>query len=128
MLIHETATPVPRSDHLDGTSQDSFRHAVPRPPTPPRPSQKRLGEEEAWGDDNNENADDTAANGSNQNEEAAANSPVDGRELAVADKEKDPQEQKRVRTQEETAILERMIFGDEDEELDEAFWETDGAL
>jgi hypothetical protein len=106
---------------------------VPRPPTPPRPSQKRLGEEGAssyWGDDSNENAGDTIANGTIQNEEAAASSPVDGRELceAVADKEKDPLEQKRVRTQEETAILERMIFGDEDEELDEAFWETDEAL
>ena len=36
--------------------------------------------------------------------------------------------QNRVRTQEETAILERMIFGHEGEGLDEAFWEADGAL
>jgi hypothetical protein len=130
MRIHKTTTPVPRNDHSDGTSPDTFRGAAPRPPTPPRPSQKRLGEEEAlacWGDDSNENADDTAANGIIQNEEAAASSPVDGRELceAVADKDKEPLEQKRVRTQEERAILERMIFGNEDEELDEAFWETD---
>ena len=146
MRIHEGTTDVPqpsvpRDEHLDGTWPHSFRHTVPRPPTPPRPSQKRLGKEEAlprWSDDSNSNsvdgdADDTANNGQNQNETKAASSPMDGDELSrcvVDDRTRDDDSlvQNRVRTQEETAALEHMIFGDEDEELDEAFWETDGAL
>ena len=137
MHIHEGTIEVPQPS-MDGTSLPSFRHPIPLPPTPPRPSQRRLDEEEAiscWGNDSNSvdgNADDTATNEQIRNEEAAASSPMDGDGLskAVVDNRtrEDSPAQNRVRTQEERAALEHMIFGDEDEELDEAFWEADGAL
>ena len=119
MRIHRGTADVPQpaiplGEQLGGSSPPSFRFLVPRPPTPPRPSQKRLGEEEAlafWSDDSNsidENVGDIAINDKVQDEEAATSSPGHNR----------------VHKQEETSAPERMIFVHEDEELDEAFWES----
>ena len=136
MRIHEGTIVAPQPS-MDGTELPSFRHPIPLPPTPPRPSQRRLEEEEAiscWSNNSNSvdgNADDAATNEQIQDEEAAASSPMDGDGLskAVVDNRtrEDSPVRNRVRTQEERAALEYMIFGDEDEELDEEFWEADGA-
>ena len=64
------------NDHLSETSSDRLRHTHPRPPTPPRPSQKRLGEEEReahWDEDGtDEGASDSTSDYEIRNKEATA--------------------------------------------------------
>ena len=149
---------VTRNDYLGGTLSDWCRHTHthPRPPTPPRPSQKRLGEEQGefhWGRDGNsmhfpstttndadwdedrieEGAGDGTSNYKIRNEKATTweGSQVDDGELdeGMADdctKGEDSPRSNRLYTQEELAILTRKIFGDEDDEVDGAFWDADG--
>jgi hypothetical protein len=138
---------------LGDTLSDWPRHARPSPPTPPRPSQKRLGEEKGeahwdndgdstsippptansagWDEDgSDEDADDANSNEKTRNEAPTARegSQVDDGELegGMTDDrtrgDHSPQSTRRY-TQEELVILTRQIFGDEDEEVDPAFWD-----
>ena len=138
------------------TSLNWLRHH-PCPPTPPRPSQKRLddeGGESHWDDNgdklnipptavNNTGWDDNGIDGDDEDttsnegvvdEEAAARdgSQVGDGELkeGMADdrtKGEDSPQSNRLYTQEGLVILTRKIFGDEDEEEDAAFWDADEA-
>ena len=109
------ATPQPAviwNDYLTETLSDRLRHIHPRPPTPPRPSQKRLEEEgEAYWDGSQ--VDD------GELEEGTVDDCAKGEDSPLSN---------RLYTQEELVILTHKIFGDEDEEDDGAFWDdTDGA-
>ena len=154
MRLHPEVKAIPQPTVTwdeDKTSPERLRH--PRPPTPPRPSQKRSGEEEGeshWDDDGNHmNAPPTTANNAGwdedrtdevsddatskdkiRNEEATSGegSQVDDDELKddMADdcsKGGDSPQSTRIYTQEELAILTRKIFGDEDDDDDGAFWD-----
>ena len=158
-LQPETNT-IPRSTvickaDLSRTLSERLRHAHPRPPTPPRPSQKQLGEEEGeshWDDDvdsmniptttannagwdedgNDEGADNATPEYNIQSEETTSRegSQVDDDELEAGDctTGDDSSQSNRHYTQEELVILTRKIFGDDDEEVDVAFWDDgDGA-
>jgi hypothetical protein len=120
---------VAKKHSPDGFSPDWLRYAVPLPPTPPRPSQKRLEEEEqssgghsapaimtdgAGGEGTiGEDADNTSAS------EAEGSDEQDGDgETSDGMQEDSP----RVYTKEE---MERKIFGEEGEEEDPAFWDVD---
>ena len=154
-------TPQPSlisNDQLSEVLSQRLRHTHPRPPTPSRPSQRRLVEEEEeshWdGDSNSVNARPSAANNTGWDEDgidegadnatseskilneemtAGEGSQVDDDELeeGMADhctKGDEPSRSNRPYTQEELVILTRKIFGDEDEEVDAAFWDDgDGA-
>jgi hypothetical protein len=141
------------NDYKTDTSSDWLRYARPCPPTPPRPSQKRLGEEEGvelhlgnggktnipptttnnvgWDKDKfDEDAEDAISSHKIQNEEATARegSQVDDGELeeGMADdriRGDHSPQSTRRYTQEELDILTRQIFGDEGEEVDPAFWD-----
>lgn len=143
MRLHPATRTLPQplalSDDDLGEASPGPR-AVPRPPTPPRPSQKRLDIEKShWYEDGHnldENADDAATNDKTQNEAAAASSPMGPGELSEGEdptvddrtRKEDSSGSSQICTQEELANLTRMVFGDEDEELDESFWDdADGA-
>jgi hypothetical protein len=145
------------SDYLSKTLSERLQHAHPRPPTPPRPSQKRLVEEEEesrWDDDVNcmsvlptaannagwdEDGIDEVAGGATskhriRDEETAARGggQVDDDEIeeGTADdctKGEGSPRSTRLYTQGELVILTRKIFGDEDGEDDGVFWEDTGA-
>ena len=102
------AIPQPTIICSSETSSDR-RH--PRPPTPPRPSQRRLEEEgEAHWD------------GSQVDDGEFDEGTADGRTEG-----EDSPRSTRLYTQEELVILTRKIFGDEDEEDDGEFWDVNGA-
>ena len=144
------------NDYLSETISDGRRHMHLRPPTPPRPSQKRLDEEgdSHWDRDGNsiqipptttndadwdeDGIDEGAGDGTSdykirtEKGTAREGSQVDdgGLEKGMADdciKGEDSPRSSRLYTQEELAILTRKIFGDEDDEVDGAFWDADGA-
>ena len=101
------------NDDLSEALSDRLRHTHPRPPTPPRRSQNRLGEgeeEEATGREGRQ---------------------VDGGELEEGTDDdciqgRDSPRPTRLYTQEELEILTRKIFGDEEEEEDGEFWDDAG--
>ena len=114
----------------NGTSgevlSERFRHAHPRPPTPPCPSQRRR-ESHFDGDGNSVNISPTTNNvGWDQD-------GIDGGVDEADDGTKggDSPRSTRLYTQEELVILRRKIFGDEEGEGDGTFWDdaddTDGA-
>ena len=156
MRLHSEAKAIPRPTVTCNeykNSSERLRHVHPRPPTPPRPSQKRLGKEEGeshWDEDGNhmnvppttanhagwdedridEASDDATSKHKIRNDETTARegSQVDDDELkdGMADhcsKGGDSPRSTRFYTQEELAILTRKIFGDEDEDDDGAFWD-----
>ena len=162
MRLRSEVNTIPRpsvicNDDLSETSSERLRHAYPCPPTPPRPSQKRLGGEEeeshwdsngnsintplstanitGWDEDgNDEDADNATSKFKIRSEETTARegSQVDDGELeGMTDdctKGEDSSRSSRFYTQEELVILTRRIFGDDDEEVDAAFWDDgDGA-
>ena len=132
------------NDHCSEISSDRLRHTHFRPPTPPRPSQKWLGEEEGeaqWDDDGSsvqipptpandvgwsdggteEGASGNTSNYKIRNKKVTAmeNSQVDdGEEADDYTKGEDSPWSNRLYTQEELVILTRNIFEDEEEEED----------
>ena len=122
------------NDYLSETSSDRLRHTHPHPPTPPRPSQKRLGEEEQeahWDEDGtDEGASDSTSDYEIRNKEATARegSQVDDDKLEEdtaedCPKGEDSPQSNRLYTQEELLIITRKIFRDEDEEDDAELWD-----
>ena len=101
------------NDYLTETLSDRLRYTHPHPPTPPRPSQKRLEEEGEAQWDGSQVDDGEFEEGAVDDSAKGADSPRSNR----------------LYTQEELVTLTRKIFGDENEEDDEAFWDdTDGSL
>ena len=100
------AIPQPRIICNSETSPD---RPHPRPPTPPRPSQRRL-EEEGKAHWDSSQVDD------GELEEGTADDCTEG---------EDSPRSTQLYTQEELVILTRKIFGDEDEEEDGEFWDAD---
>ena len=106
---------ITRNDYLSEASSDRRQHQHPRPPTPPRRSQKRLGQ------------------GEEEKAAAREGSQVGGGPLEEGTDEDctkggDSRRPNRLYTKEELVILTRKIFGDEEEEEDGEFWDAaDGA-